>query len=79
MVGAGRFELPTPVPPERELLYFWYFAAPRRPIVSLETKHSDKRVAETLTLSRLQIGLQLWARYTSRSDGVLQRARRGRT
>jgi hypothetical protein len=35
MVGAGRFELPTPGPPERDASFFWYFLRPGCPPLSL--------------------------------------------
>ena len=31
LVGAGRFELPTPGPPERELSFFWISPSSRPP------------------------------------------------
>ena len=41
MVGAARFELATPGPPERQLLCFQCFLLPQDHLFSLEIRHSD--------------------------------------
>jgi hypothetical protein len=58
MVGAARFELATPGPPERELLFFQCFAVPCSPSQSLFIKPSGENTAESLACLGLQFGLQ---------------------
>jgi hypothetical protein len=59
LVGAGRFELPTPGPPERGDAFFQYFVVPCPPAKSLYIRPLVARTAERLGPSGLQIGLQI--------------------
>src|SRR5262249_54226064 len=62
MVGAARFELATPGPPERQLLSFPCFLFPRRLLFSLRIQHLDEKARKRRRRSWLQFGLQLSGR-----------------